>query len=109
MTLYPSTSRLISGAVTGRRSAIRYEISDSCRISFSVSLAMATNSSRAQQLGRLMRFGAGAICADLERAVTEPSHAREVPRGAEAGGARRAGRQRLGGLTLTLGRPGEKR
>jgi hypothetical protein len=26
-------------AVTGRRSAIRYEISDSCRISFSVSFA----------------------------------------------------------------------
>jgi hypothetical protein len=28
--------------VTGRRSAIRYEISDSCRISFSVSFAKAS-------------------------------------------------------------------
>src|ERR1700704_4639291 len=40
MPLYPSTSRLISSAVTGLRSAIRYEISDNWRISFSVSLAI---------------------------------------------------------------------
>src|SRR5579864_1444976 len=40
MTLYPSTSRRISLAVTGRRSAIRYEISESWRISFSVSFAI---------------------------------------------------------------------
>jgi DNA-binding NarL/FixJ family response regulator len=39
MSEYPSTSRRISVAVTGRRSAIRYEISESCLISFSVSLA----------------------------------------------------------------------
>src|SRR5881392_55090 len=42
MSEYPSTSRRISVAVTGRRSAIRYEISDSWRMSFSVSLAKDT-------------------------------------------------------------------
>src|SRR4051795_12366348 len=36
---YPSTSCLISSAVIGRRSAMRNEISDSWRISFSVSFA----------------------------------------------------------------------
>ena len=41
MSLYPSTSRLISSAETGLPCAIRNEIKDSCRISFSVSLATA--------------------------------------------------------------------
>ena len=39
MSLYPSTSRLISSAEIGLPWAIRKEISESWRISFSVSLA----------------------------------------------------------------------
>ena len=39
MSLYPSTSRLISSAETGLPWAMRKEISESWRISFSVSFA----------------------------------------------------------------------
>jgi len=39
MSLYPSTSRLISSAETGLPWAIRNEINESWRISFSVSFA----------------------------------------------------------------------
>src|SRR5947209_5713545 len=45
MPLYPSTAWRISDAVTGRRSAMRNEISESWRMSFSVSLAMRRNCS----------------------------------------------------------------
>src|SRR4051794_32109544 len=70
MSEYPSTSRRISVAVTGRRSAIRYEISESCRISFSVSFATGRTVVRPGVMATRTRVRFAPICADLLRGLT---------------------------------------
>src|SRR3954464_14395644 len=66
----PSTSRRISVAVTGRRSAIRYEISESCRISFSVSFATGRTVVRPGVMATRTRVRFAPICAVLLRRLT---------------------------------------